>query len=59
MSLYTLVFGGSVPLGAFLVGFVSEHWGVPRAFFVMGAAGLVGTTALIVGWRLRPPGATR
>lgn len=54
MSLYTLVFGGSVPLGALLVGFVSEHWGVPTAFVVMGATGLASTLALIATWRLRP-----
>jgi MFS family permease len=53
MSLYTLVFGGTVPFGAFVVGFVSEHWGVPMAFLAMGAAGLVGTAALFTGWRLR------
>jgi MFS family permease len=51
MSLYSLIFGGSVPLGALLVGFVSERWGVPTAFFVMGASGLVGTGALALGWR--------
>lgn len=54
MSLYTLVFGGTVPFGAFLVGFVSEHWGVPAAFLGMGATGLLGTAALFMGWRLRP-----
>ena len=53
MSLYSLVFGGSVPLGAFLVGFLSEHWGVPAAFVVMGATGIVGTCALALGWRQR------
>jgi predicted MFS family arabinose efflux permease len=47
------VFGGSVPRGAFLVGFLSEHWGVPTAFVVMGAAGVVGTCALALGWRKR------
>jgi len=40
MSLYSLVFGGSVPLGALLGGFISQHWGVPTAFLVMGATGL-------------------
>ena len=53
MSLCSLVFGGSVPLGAFLVGFLSEHGGVPAAFVVMGAAGIVGTCALALGWRQR------
>jgi MFS family permease len=51
MSLYSLVFGGSVPLGAFLVGILSERWGVPAAFFVMGATGVLGTCALALGWR--------
>jgi predicted MFS family arabinose efflux permease len=53
MSLYSLVFGGSVPLGALLVGFISQHWGVPTAFLVMGATGLVGTAAIVVGWRAK------
>jgi MFS family permease len=53
MSLYTLVFGGSVPLGAFLVGFISEHWGVPAAFLTMGGTGLAAMGALVLGWRLR------
>ena len=39
MSFYTLVFGGTVPFGAFLA---------------MGATGLLGTAALFMGWRLRP-----
>ena len=54
MSLYTLVFGGTVPFGAFLVGLISEHWGVPMAFLAMGGAGLLGTAVLFLGWRLRP-----
>ena len=59
MSLYTLVFGGSVPLGALLVGVVSEHWGVPAAFVAMGGTGLAVTTALLVAARrpaAPPPG---
>jgi predicted MFS family arabinose efflux permease len=56
MSLYTLVFGGSVPLGALLVGVISEHWGVPTAFLAMGAAGLAGTLGLLLAAsRPRPP----
>ena len=56
MSLYTLVFGGSVPLGALLVGVISEHWGVPAAFSAMGAAGLAGTLGLLLAARRpRPP----
>ena len=48
MSLYTLLSGGVFPIGAFWVGFVSEHWGVPRAFLVNGAAGLVAVAALLI-----------
>lgn len=50
MSLYTLVHGGVFPVGAFLVGTMSETWGVSRAFLVNG---LIGLTALgiIAGWR--------
>ena len=55
MSLYTLVFGGSVPLGALLVGVISEHWGVPAAFLAMGAAGLAGTLALLLAARRPRP----
>ena len=54
MSLYTLVFGGTVPFGAFLVGLVSEHRGVPVAFLGMGTTGLLSTAALFIVWRLRP-----
>jgi MFS family permease len=55
MSLYSLLSGGVFPLGAFWVGFVSEHWGVSRAFLVNGAIGLGSVTALWLWWRLRPP----
>jgi len=50
MSLYTLLSGGVFPLGAFWVGFVSEHWGVSRAFLINGAIGLVSVSALLL-WR--------
>ncbi|HEV8143005.1 MAG TPA: MFS transporter, partial [Methylomirabilota bacterium] len=54
MSLYTLLSGGVFPIGAFWVGFVSEHWGVPRAFLVNGAVGLVALAALMVTRGRRP-----
>ena len=54
MSLYSLLSGGIFPMGAFWVGFVSEHWGVSRAFQVNGAIGLVAVSALSLWWRLRP-----
>ena len=54
MSLCTLLSGGVFPLGAFWVGFVSEHWGVPRAFLVNGALGLVALAALLLIRGRRP-----
>ena len=54
MSLYSLLSGGVFPIGAFWVGFVSEHWGVSRAFLVNGAIGLVAVSALSLWWRRRP-----
>jgi MFS family permease len=47
MSLYTLLSGGVFPIGAFWVGFVAEHWGIERAFFVNGVAGLIALAALL------------
>jgi MFS family permease len=55
MSLYSLLSGGIFPIGAFWVGFVSEHWGVPRAFLVNGVVGVVAVGALSLWWRLRAP----
>jgi len=53
MSLYTLVWGGVFPIGAFCVGAISEGWGVSTAFFVQGSAGLTGLAALVLWWRRR------
>jgi predicted MFS family arabinose efflux permease len=53
MSLYTLLSGGVFPIGAFWVGFVAEHWGIGRAFFVNGAAGLAALGALMLWARAR------
>ena len=50
MSLYTLLSGGVFPIGAFWVGFVAEHWGIHRSFFVNGVAGLLALGALVL-WR--------
>lgn len=50
MSLYILLSGGVFPIGAFWVGFVSEHWGVSRAFLVNGLLGLCALGALVL-WR--------
>jgi predicted MFS family arabinose efflux permease len=40
MSLYTLLSGGIFPIGAFVVGAVSQSWGVPTAFAINGSLGL-------------------
>ncbi len=53
MSLYTLVWGGVFPFGAFSVGSISQAGGVSLAFLVMGSAGLTGLVALLAWWRLR------
>ena len=53
MSLYTLVWGGVFPFGAFIVGSISEHWGVGRALLVNGTAGLLGVALLLGWWTLR------
>jgi MFS family permease len=43
MSLYTLAFAGSTPLGNPVIGFISEHAGVAEAFVFGGAAGILFT----------------
>jgi hypothetical protein len=53
MSIYTLVWGGVFPIGAFLVGAMSERWGVQRALLTNGSVGLGGIALLLGWWRLR------
>ena len=53
MSIYTLIWGGVFPIGAFLVGAMSERWGVQRALTINGGIGLGGVAALLGWWRLR------
>src|SRR5713101_8125379 len=53
MSLYTLVWGGAFPVGAFIVGSISEHCGVGRALLVNGMAGLTGAALLLAWWTSR------
>jgi predicted MFS family arabinose efflux permease len=53
MSIYTLVWGGVFPIGAFLVGAMSERWGVQRALATNGTIGLTGVAVLLGWWRLR------
>jgi predicted MFS family arabinose efflux permease len=51
MSLYTLMFIGTSPIGAILAGAVAEHWGAPMA--TSGCAVVLGGGALWMVWRLR------
>jgi predicted MFS family arabinose efflux permease len=57
MSLHTFIYGGVFPFGAFSVGSISEHWGVPTAFRAAGIFGVVGLGAVLAWWRLRAPDA--
>ena len=51
MSLYTLMFIGTSPIGAILAGAVAEHWGAPMA--TSGCAVVLAGGALWMVWRLR------
>jgi predicted MFS family arabinose efflux permease len=54
MSLYTLIFGGSFPIGAFMVGWISERQGVSTAYLAAGLCGLGGLALITVWWRSQP-----
>jgi predicted MFS family arabinose efflux permease len=54
MSLYTLIFGGSFPIGAFLVGWISEQRGVSTAYLAAGLTGLAGLAVVTMWWRSTP-----
>ena len=51
MGLYVLLTGGVFPIGAFLVGAISERWSVSTAFLCNGAGGLALLGAIALGWR--------
>ena len=53
MSLYTWVYGGVFPIGAFLVGAVSQAASVSTAFLCAGAFGLLALAGLMLWWALR------
>jgi predicted MFS family arabinose efflux permease len=55
LSLHMLVFGGVFPLGAFLIGSLSEARGVRTAFLAAGGVGLAALGA-ISGWWARRDG---
>lgn len=51
MSLHTLMFGGSFPLGAFMTGAIAEAFGVAAALVAGASAGLAGLAAIALWWR--------
>src|SRR5438309_1669947 len=53
MSIYTWVSGGVFPIGAFIVGTISQWWGVSAAFLWNGTLGLTALAALTLWWRFR------
>jgi predicted MFS family arabinose efflux permease len=53
MSIYTWVSGGVFPIGAFVVGSISEGWGVSTAFVFNGTLGLAAVAALALWWQWR------
>ena len=55
MSLYTMVFAGVTPVGAFLMGSVSQAFGVPAACLTGGGLGLAGVLTLVALWARRRP----
>ena len=53
MSIYTWVSGGVFPIGAFIVGTISQWRGVSVAFLWNGTLGLAAVGALALWWRFR------
>jgi MFS family permease len=51
MSLYTLLFAGVSPFGAFFIGGIAEAFGVPVALAAGGGLGLACVVILAVRWR--------
>jgi predicted MFS family arabinose efflux permease len=53
MSLHALMFGGSFPIGSFVVGALAEAFGVRAALVAGGLSGLLGVGAILAWWRRR------
>ena len=53
MGLYTLVFAGVTPIGAFVSGWLAEHVGVLETCALGGGAGLIAVVTLAALWRTR------
>lgn len=52
MSLFTLVFGGTFPIGAFCMGAAAERWGIGPTLVGAGGLGLAGLAAVVLWARL-------
>ena len=55
MRLYNLVYNGTTPPGALLIGWLIEATGLPGALAITGGIGLAGTLA-IYAWLIRRRG---
>ena len=53
MSMYTLAFAGTTPLGSLIMGSVTEMWGAAAGFFIGGGLSIVGVVLLTTWWILR------
>ncbi len=51
MSLYTLMFAGTAPIGALGSGLIAQRWGAPVSTTISGGVMLLG--AVMVAWRFR------
>jgi predicted MFS family arabinose efflux permease len=52
MSIFTLVFGGSVPIGSLFTGAICDHFG-PRAGFIACGASIFLLMGIKKGWEAR------
>jgi MFS family permease len=52
MSVYAVVFAGSSPFGALLIGGAMDLWGPPAGFFVGGSLGVLATVVILL-WARR------
>jgi predicted MFS family arabinose efflux permease len=55
MSLHTLMFAGMTPLGAFLVGSITQALGPRAGFLLTGAAGTLAVAVVTLWWRWYRP----
>jgi len=53
IGIYVLLSGGVFPIGAFLVGAISERWSVSTAFLCNGTGGLTALGLIALAWRRR------